>query len=105
MIKNIDFSYNLYTMYFTVYTNEIFMTDDLMARLKQQQAVITQRRIAHQQKIEEIKAAFELDAVINFRVNTKLKQEFERICKEDQSTVSRVLKIYMLQVITKGKLE
>ena len=58
-----------------------------------------------QERIQRVKAAsHDLDAVINFRVSAVLKDEFNSICKDDQSTISRELKRYMLSVVKKGNL-
>ena len=50
------------------------------------------------------KNAHELDDVLTFRVNTDLKKEFSRICKENQSSASSELKRYMLKVVKEGSL-
>ncbi len=56
-------------------------------------------------KLERIKkASHDLDGVINFRVSNVLKDEFNKICKDDQSTISRELKRYMLLVVKQGHL-
>ena len=48
--------------------------------------------------------AHELDDVLTFRVNTDLKKEFSRICKENQSSASSELKRYMLKIVEQGSL-
>lgn len=56
-------------------------------------------------KYESIKSdSHVLDAVINFKVNSAVKAEFDAICKDSHSTISRELKLYMLQVIKQGKI-
>ena len=45
----------------------------------------------------------ELDGVVNFRVSSLLKEEFNKVCKENQSTISRELKRYMLTVVKQGR--
>lgn len=45
-----------------------------------------------------------LDSVINFKVNSHLKAEFDRVCKENHSNLSRELKVFMLNVIKQGHL-
>lgn len=45
-----------------------------------------------------------LDSTLNFRVNSGLKQEFEKLCKQSESTVARELKLYMRAAVTSGKL-
>lgn len=98
------FIYYVYLLYIQI---GVFMlnSDNPFSKFNSMQELIKQRHIERQNKINEIKAATDLNAVINFRVNGLLKEEFERICRDDQSTVSRVLKRYMLQVISKGKIE
>ena len=57
------------------------------------------------QKLQKIKSkAYELDDVLTFRVNTDLKKEFSRICKENQSSASSELKRYMLKIVEQGSL-
>ena len=57
------------------------------------------------QKVQKIKSkAHELDDVLTFRVNTDLKKEFSRICKENQSSASSELKRYMLKIVEQGSL-
>lgn len=74
------------------------MSDD---RLKQMQENFLKKRM----KIDEIKASFdELDAVVNFKVNSELKKEFDRICKKSHSNLSRELKLYMLRIVSQGNL-
>lgn len=46
----------------------------------------------------------DLDSVINFKVNSHLKAEFDRICKEEHSNLSRELKVFMLNVVKQGHL-
>ena len=43
-----------------------------------------------------------LNTVINFKVNNYLKSEFDRICKENHSNLSRELKVFMLNVVKQG---
>ena len=57
------------------------------------------------QKLEKIKSnASNLDDVLTFRVNSALKKEFSRICKENQSSASSELKRYMLKIVEQGSL-
>ena len=57
------------------------------------------------QFVEEIKSdSHTLDTVANFKVNSRVKSEFERICKDSHSSLSRELKLYMLEVIKRGRL-
>ena len=70
------------------------------------QALLLRERIAEKQRsFEKIKIeSHNLDTVINFKVNSLLKSEFEQICKDAHSSVSRELKLFMLDVIKSGKL-
>lgn len=62
-------------------------------------------RSLREQKIQKIvKSSHDLDAVITLRVSSSLKYEFNKICKDDQSTISRELKRYMLLVVKQGHL-
>lgn len=54
-------------------------------------------------KINEIIESTDLDSVVNFKVNSKLKAEFDRLCKIDHSSVSRELKRYMTAVVRAQK--
>ena len=63
-----------------------------------------ERKRQREVKFESLKAdSHVLDAVINFKVNSAVKAEFDAICKDSHSTISRELKLYMLQVIKQGK--
>lgn len=46
----------------------------------------------------------QLNDVVNFRINKDLKEEFSRICKADQSTMSREIKRFMQSVVERGKI-
>lgn len=41
----------------------------------------------------------ELDSRVNFRVNSGLKEEFEKVCKQNHTTLSRELKRYMSEIV------
>lgn len=41
----------------------------------------------------------ELDSTINFRINSVLKSEFEKVCKRNHSSISRELKRFMTEVV------
>ena len=65
---------------------------------------IQERNFLRDQKIEKLMASLdELDGVVNFRVSSSLKEEFNKVCKENQSTISRELKRYMLTVVKQGR--
>lgn len=44
------------------------------------------------------------DGRINFRINSEIKKEFERLCGVKGSTLSRELRRFMAQVISKQRL-
>lgn len=46
----------------------------------------------------------ELDSNFNFRCNGELKEEFKRLCKDNQTSPSTVLKRYMLSCIRSSKI-
>lgn len=70
-------------------------------RIKQMQ----ENALKQKQKIDEIiLSSNDLDTVINFKVNSSVKKEFDRICKKEHSSISRELKLYMLQIIRKGNI-
>ena len=48
--------------------------------------------------------ASNLDDVLTFRVNSALKKEFSKICKDNQSSASSELKRYMLKIVEQGSL-
>lgn len=59
--------------------------------------------VRDKQKIfEEI--GTELDANINFKVNSELKKRFDEICKKNQSNMARELKAFMTRVVLDGKI-
>ncbi len=70
------------------------------------QALLLAERVAEKQRrLDQIKVeSHNLDTVINFKVNSLVKSEFEQICKDAHSSVSRELKLFMLDVIKSGKL-
>lgn len=46
----------------------------------------------------------ELDASVNFKVNSELKNKFDELCKKNQSNMARELKAFMLKTILDNKL-
>jgi antitoxin component of RelBE/YafQ-DinJ toxin-antitoxin module len=47
----------------------------------------------------------ELDTTITIRVNSELKQEFDKLCKSNYSNVSKELNTFMRKVVSKQKLD
>ena len=63
------------------------------------------RNSLKQQNLQKIKSdASNLDDVLTFRVNSALKKEFSKICKNNQSSASSELKRYMLKIVEQGSL-
>lgn len=46
----------------------------------------------------------DLDSTLNFKLNSGLKAEFEKLCKQNDSNVSRELKRYMRAAVIAGSL-
>lgn len=46
-----------------------------------------------------------LDTTINLKINSELKKDFERICKENHSNISREIKLFMSDVVKKNSLD
>jgi hypothetical protein len=73
--------------------------------LKDQARLIREQQLQRFQRFEQITSeSHNLDTVINFKVNSTVKAEFDSICKQSHSSISRELKLYMLHVIKHGKL-
>lgn len=62
--------------------------------------------IANQERITTLltNLADSQDGRINFRINSVIKEEFERLCKAKESTLSRELKRFMIESIRRQKL-
>lgn len=41
----------------------------------------------------------DLDSTVNFRVNSGLKREFEKVCSQNHSSISREIKRFMTEVV------
>lgn len=46
----------------------------------------------------------ELDDTLNFKINSVLKSEFSKLCKQRESNISRELKLYMRAAVASGQL-
>ena len=68
----------MFLLYFEYILLRVFMNDPL------NQAILLRERIAEKQRrLEQIKIeSHNLDTVINFKVNSLVKSEFEQICKD-----------------------
>lgn len=78
--------------------------DDRLDRFKQRSEQVASQRagITINQRLTPI--GDELDTTLNFRVNSGLKAEFEKLCKQNHSSVARELKQYMRSAVHLGKL-
>lgn len=46
----------------------------------------------------------DLDTTMNFKVNSLLKEEFNKVCKKSHTNSSREIKLFMLSVVKQGKI-
>lgn len=46
----------------------------------------------------------DLDTTMNFKVNSFLKEEFNKVCKKSHTNSSREIKLFMLNVVKQGKI-
>ena len=53
-------------------------------------------------KVEE--SFSDLDTTMNFKVNSLLKDEFNKVCKKSHSNFSREIKLFMLNAVKQGKI-
>jgi hypothetical protein len=63
-------------------------------------------KLANQKlKLQKIKSNISnLDDVLTFRVNSALKNEFSKICKDNQFSACSDLNRYMLKIVDQGSL-
>lgn len=45
-----------------------------------------------------------LDTTMNFKVNSLLKAEFDKLCKKSHSNSSREIKLFMLRSVRQGRI-
>ncbi|MEE5099699.1 hypothetical protein V2J88_09520 [Pseudomonas alliivorans] len=78
--------------------------NDRIAQLRQRSARIGNDRssLTAYKRFESI--GDDLDTTLNFKLNSGLKAEFEKICKQHDSNVSRELKRYMRASVIAGEL-
>ena len=53
-------------------------------------------------KVEE--SFSDLDTTMNFKVNSLLKDEFNKVCKKSHINFSREIKLFMLNAVKQGKI-
>lgn len=59
----------------------------------------------HKALVEQVSESFQnLDTTMNFKVNSLLKAEFEKVCKKSHSNPSREIKLFMLRAVRQGRL-
>lgn len=66
--------------------------------------IVRQQQTAYKGSVALAKTSADLDSTLNFRVNSGLKLEFDKLCKENHSTIARELKRYMTAAISQSKL-
>lgn len=69
--------------------------------LKRLQASVDYQRLL----VEEIEQSLSnLDTTMNFKVNSLLKSEFDKLCKKSHSNSSREIKLFMLRSVRHGRI-
>lgn len=74
------------------------LSDDALKRL---QASIDEKSLLVAQ-IEQ--SLSNLDTTMNFKVNSLLKAEFDKLCKKSHSNSSREIKLFMLRSVRQGRI-
>ena len=69
--------------------------------LKRLQASIDEKSLLVHQ-IEQ--SLSNLDTTMNFKVNSLLKAEFDKLCKKSHSNSSREIKLFMLRSVRQGRI-
>ncbi|KPX24330.1 hypothetical protein ALO71_200025 [Pseudomonas amygdali pv. dendropanacis] len=55
-------------------------------------------------KVQEAENSGVLDATLTFRINSILKQHFEKLCKSEHTTVSREIKRFITEAVRTQRL-
>lgn len=75
--------------------------NDALDNLKRMQASIDDKRLL----VDEIEQSLSnLDTTMNFKVNSLLKAEFDKLCKKSHSNSSREIKLFMLRSVRQGRI-
>ena len=75
--------------------------NDALDNLKRMQASVDHKRLL----VEEIEQSLSnLDTTMNFKVNSLLKSEFDKLCKKAHSNSSREIKLFMLRSVRQGRI-
>lgn len=75
--------------------------NDALDNLKRMQASIDDKRLLVDQTEQSIS---NLDTTMNFKVNSLLKAEFDKLCKKSHSNSSREIKLFMLRSVRQGRI-
>ena len=69
--------------------------------LKRLQASIDEKALL----VDQIEQSLSnLDTTMNFKVNSLLKAEFDKLCKKSHSNSSREIKLFMLRSVRQGRI-
>ncbi len=69
--------------------------------LKRLQASIDEKKLL----VDQIEQSLSnLDTTMNFKVNSLLKSEFDKLCKKSHSNSSREIKLFMLRSVRQGRI-
>ena len=69
--------------------------------LKRMQQSIDDKRLL----VDQIEQSLSnLDTTMNFKVNSLLKSEFDKLCKKSHSNSSREIKLFMLRSVRQGRI-
>lgn len=69
--------------------------------LKRLQASIDEKTLL----VDQIEQSLSnLDTTMNFKVNSLLKSEFDKLCKKSHSNSSREIKLFMLRSVRQGRI-
>jgi len=75
--------------------------NDALDNLKRMQASIDDKRLL----VDQIEQSLSnLDTTMNFKVNSLLKAEFDKLCKKSHSNSSREIKLFMLRSVSQGRI-
>lgn len=75
--------------------------NDALDNLKRMQASIDDKRLL----VDQIEQSLSnLDTTMNFKVNSLLKAEFDKLCKKSHSNSSREIKLFMLRSVRQGRI-
>ena len=75
--------------------------NDALDNLKRIQASIDDKRLL----VDQIEQSLSnLDTTMNFKVNSLLKAEFDKLCKKSHSNSSREIKLFMLRSVRQGRI-